>query len=78
MMLQLKILLLALIFHCAHSNFESEIDSTKSYESCNDPVETASESNCYCYNEPEVDFEYKYLRCHQRLNNNVQQLPTRY
>ena len=58
-MLQFKILLLSVIFQRVHSNFEIEIDSTTSYESCNDPVETASESNCYCYNEPEVDFEYR-------------------
>ena len=58
MMFQFKILLLALILQRVHSNFEIEIDSTTIYESCNDPVETASESNCYCYSEPEVDFEY--------------------
>ena len=61
MMLQFKNFLLALIFQRVHSNnkdFEIEIDSTTSYESCNDPDETASESNCYCYNEPEKDFEY--------------------
>ena len=57
-MLQFKILLLSLIFQCVHSNFEIEIDSTTSYESCNDPDETEPESNCYCYNEPETDFEY--------------------
>ena len=59
MTLQLTILFLALIFQRVLSNFEIEIDPTTSFESCDDPVETAPESNCYCYNEPEVDFEYR-------------------
>ena len=58
-MLQFKILLLALIFQRVHSNNKDfEIDSTTNYESCNDPDVNVSESNCYCYKEPEKDFEY--------------------
>ena len=56
MMMQFKILLLVLIFHIVHSNFE--MDSTTSHESCVEPDETTSESNCFCYNEPEKDVEY--------------------
>ena len=59
MMLQFKILLLARIFQRVHSNNKDfEIDSTTNYESCNDPDVNVSESNCYCYKEPEKDFEY--------------------
>ena len=54
MMMQFKILLFAITVHIVHS----EMDSTTSHESCIDPVETTSESNCFCYNEPEKDFEY--------------------
>ena len=54
-----KILLLVLIFHIVHSNYEDlEIDSTTSHESCVEPDETTSESNCFCYDEPENEFEY--------------------
>ena len=59
MMIQSKILLLVLIFHIVHSSDKDlEMDSTTSHESCIDPDETTSESNCFCYNEPEKDFEY--------------------
>ena len=59
MMMQCKSLLLLLIFHIVHSSDKDlEMDSTTSHESCVDPDETISESNCFCYNEPEKDFEY--------------------
>ena len=58
-MMHFKILLLVLIFHIVHSNYEDlEIDSTTSHESCVEPDETTSESNCFCYDEPEKEFEY--------------------
>ena len=58
-MMQSKILLLVLIFHIVHSSDKDlEMDSTTSHESCDDPDETTSESNCFCYNEPEKQFEY--------------------
>ena len=57
--MQSKILLLVLIFHIVHSIDKNlEKDSTTSHESCVEPDETMSESNCFCYNEPEKDFEY--------------------
>ena len=34
------------------------MDSITSDESCNMPDGTGSESNCYCYSQPETDFEY--------------------
>ena len=59
MLQQFKILLFALIFHSVYSNYEDyDVDSTTSDESCIRPDETASESNCYCYSQPEIDFEY--------------------
>ena len=59
MMIQSKIILLLPIFHIVHSSDKDlEIDSTTSHESCVEPDETTSESNCFCYNEPEKDFEY--------------------
>ena len=59
MLQQFKILLLALIFHIVLSNYEGyEIDSTNSHEMCTEPDETVSDSNCYCYSQPETDFEY--------------------
>ena len=59
MLQQFKILLLALIFHIVRSNYEGyEIDSTTSHEICTEPDKTASDSNCYCYSQPETDFEY--------------------
>ena len=59
MLHQFKILLFALIFHIVYSNYEDyDVDSTTSDESCIRPDETASESNCYCYGQPETDFEY--------------------
>ena len=59
MLHQFKILLFALIFHIVYSNYEDyDVDSTTSNESCIRPDETASESNCYCYGQPETDFEY--------------------
>ena len=45
-LLQFKILLIALIFKVVHSNYE-EFDKG-----------TAPESKCYCYNQPETNFEY--------------------
>ena len=57
--MQSKILLLVLIFHIVHSIDKNlEKDSTTSHESCVEPDETMSESNCFCYNEPEKQFEY--------------------
>ena len=32
--------------------------STTSDESCNKRDDTGSESNCYCYSQPEINFEY--------------------
>ena len=59
MLPQFKIILLALIFHFAHSNSKDfDIESTTSNESCTEPNEATSESNCYCYSQPEMDFEY--------------------
>ena len=59
MMMQSKIILLLLILYIVHSiDKDLEMDSTTSHESCVDPDETTSESNCFCYNEPEKNFEY--------------------
>ena len=59
MLQQFKILLLALIFRLVLSNYEDySIDSTTSDESCIEPIETGTESNCYCYSQPENDFEH--------------------
>ena len=59
MLLQFKLLLFALVFHLVHSNNEDfDIDSTTSNESCTEPNEATSESNCYCYSQPEMDFEH--------------------
>ena len=59
MLQQFKILLFALIFHSVNSNYEDfDMDSITSDESCNMPDGTGSESNCYCYSQPETDFEY--------------------
>ena len=59
MLQQFKILLLTLIFHLVHSNFEDyDMDLNTSYESCTEPKETGTESNCYCYSQPETDSEY--------------------
>ena len=59
MLQQFKILLLALIFRGVLSNYEDySIDSTTSDESCTEPNETGTESNCYCYSQPETEFEY--------------------
>ena len=59
MMTKFKILLFALSVHIVHSNYEDlEIDSTTSHEICVEPDEATSESNCFCYNEPEKDLEY--------------------
>ena len=59
MLQQFKILLLALIFRRVLSNYEDySIDSTTSDESCSEPNETGTESNCYCYSQPETEFEY--------------------
>ena len=41
------------------SNYEDySIDSTTSDEICTEPNETGTESNCYCYSQPETEFEY--------------------
>ena len=60
MLQQIKILLMALIFHFVHSNTGDDFDSgsTTSDKSCTEPDKMASESNCYCYSQPETDFEY--------------------
>ena len=59
MLQQLKILLLALIFRLVLSNYEDySIDSTTRDDSCTEPNETGTESNCYCYSQPETEFEY--------------------
>ena len=59
MMMQFKILVLVLILHIVDSKDKDlEIDSTTSHESCIDSDETKYESNCFCYNEPEKEFEY--------------------
>ena len=59
MLLQFKIILSPLIFHLVLSNYEDfDMDSITSDESCKKPDETTSESNCYCYSQPETDFEY--------------------
>ena len=60
MMLQFKLLPLVLIIHLVHSNSKDlEVDSTGSYASCIDSDdEMASDSNCYCYNQPEMNFEH--------------------
>ena len=57
--MQIKILLLVLILHIVYSSDKDlEMDSTTSHESCINSDETKSESNCFCYNEPEKEFEY--------------------
>ena len=59
MLLQFKIILSPLIFHLVHSNYEDfDMDSIKSDESCNTSDGNGAESNCYCYSQPETDFEY--------------------
>ena len=59
MLLQCKIIILSLIFHFVHSNYEDfDMDSITSDENCNKPDDIGSESNCYCYSQPEIDFEY--------------------
>ena len=59
MLQHFKILLFALIFHSVSSNYEEyDVDSITSDESCIRPDETASESNCICFSQPETDFEY--------------------
>ena len=59
MLLQFKIILSPLIFHLVHSDYEDfDMDSITSDESCNKPDDTGSESNCYCYSQPETDSEY--------------------
>ena len=73
-MLQLfKILLLPLIFHIVLSNYEGhEIDSTTSHKICTKPDETMSDSKCYCYSQPETDFEYSICaakRCQKYKHN---------
>jgi hypothetical protein len=59
MLLQLKHILLSIIFSLVHSSNEDfDMGSTASDESCNKPDAVGSESNCYCYSQPEIDFEY--------------------
>ena len=59
MLLQCKIIILLLIFHFVHSNYEDfDVDSITSDESCNKSDDIGSESNCYCYSQPETEFEY--------------------
>ena len=59
MLLQFKNILLSIIFSCVHSrNEDFDMSSTTSDESCNKPDAVGSESNCYCYSQPEIDFEY--------------------
>ena len=59
MLQQFKIFLVVLVFNLVHSNYEDfEIDSSASHDSCTEPEETVSEENCYCYSQPETDFEY--------------------
>ena len=59
MLLQFKNILLSIIFSCVHSrNEDFDMSSTTSDESCNKPNAVGSESNCYCYIQPEIGFEY--------------------
>ena len=59
MLLQLKHILLSIIFSLVHSSNEDfDMGSTTSDESCNKPDAVGSESNCYCYSQPEIGFEY--------------------
>ena len=73
MLQQFKILLLVLVFNLVHSNYEDfEIDSSASHDSCTEPDETVSEANCYCYSQPETDFEYSVCapkKCQQYRHN---------
>ena len=59
MLLQFKHILLSIIFSRVHSRNEHfDMGSTTSDESCNKRDDTGSESNCYCYSQPEINFEY--------------------
>ena len=59
MLLQLKHIFLSIIFSLVHSSNEDfNMGSTTSNESCNKPDAVVSESNCYCYSQPEINFEY--------------------
>ena len=59
MLLQFKHILLSIIFSRVHSRNEHfDMGSTTSDESCNQRDDTGSESNCYCYSQPEINFEY--------------------
>ena len=59
MLLQFKIILLTTIFHLVLSNYEEfDMDSIAIDESCKKPDETMLESNCYCYSQPETEFDY--------------------
>ena len=59
MLLWFKYLLLALTLNLVDSNYEiANFDSIENSESCIEPEEATPESNCYCYNKPENDFEY--------------------
>ena len=59
MLLQFKFILLTPIFPLVLSNYEEfDMDSIAIDESCKTPDETMLESNCYCYSQPEMDFEY--------------------
>ena len=71
MLLQCKIILLSLIFNLVHSNIEDfDMDSTTSDESCNKPDDIGSESDCYCYSQPEIDFEYSICAITNDKTNN--------
>ena len=73
MLQQFKILLLVLVFNLVHSNYENfESDSITSNDSCTESDETVSYSNCYCYNQPETEFEYSICapkKCQQYRHN---------
>ena len=59
MLLQFKFILLTPIFPLVLSNYEEfDVDSIAIDESCKKSDETMLESNCYCYSQPEMDFEY--------------------
>jgi hypothetical protein len=71
MLQQFTIPLFALIFHSVYSNYEDyDVDSTTSDESCKKSDDTGSESNCYCYSQPEIDFEYSICAITIDITNN--------
>ena len=71
MLLQCKIIILSLLFNLVHSNIEDfDMDSNTSDESCNKPDDIGSESNRYCYSQPEIDFEYGICAITNDISNN--------